>query len=211
MTLKRTGRIKHDPVKAAQRAERRAERREAEGLRPEDIASQARREAGERAHLIAAPKMIASCADCHPDPCTCGPPSIPWPTRKPTVPPKRRPVSPASTAQRAKRTASIVSGETRGLDPAHICPRSLGGCDHPDCVVPLTRAEHRAFDEADPRTGKRLDLLPYLVAHGCHAELAHALEHYRCDLIALLERVTGEAWRPVVSVQSSANREREDL
>ncbi len=173
MTLKRTGRIKHDPVKAAERALRRQQRREAEGLRPEDIARHERQAAREAGLLPGAPLE-----------------------RKPTTP-KRRPISPASTAQRAKRTASIVSGETRGLDPAHICPRSLGGCDHPDCVVPLTRAEHRAFDEADPRTGKRLDLLPYLVAHGCHAELAHALEHYRCDLPALLERVTGEAWRPV--------------
>lgn len=119
--------------------------------------------------------------------------------RRSTTPAKRQPISAASPEQRAKRNngASIVSGETRGLDAAHLCPRGLGGCDDPLCVVPLTRAEHVAFDRADPQTGKRLDLLPYLVAHGCHAELAHALGHYRGDLIALLERVTGEKWMPV--------------
>ncbi len=139
---------------------------------------------------------------CSPE-CTRGPiverehkPRMPLVTR--TRPKAPRAISPASTEQRAKKAArgSIVSGATQGLDPAHICPRSLGGCDDPDCVVPLTRAEHRAFDEPDPRTGRRLDILPYLVAHNCHAELAHALEHYRCDLIALLERVTGEKWEP---------------
>jgi hypothetical protein len=116
----------------------------------------------------------------------------------------RRPISAGSREQVAKRNAgaSIVSGQTRGLHAAHICPRALGGCDDPDCTVPLTQAEHRAFDEPDPRTGKRLDLLPYLVAHGCHAELSHALWHYRLDLVALLERVTGEKWEP----QSSKRR-----
>jgi hypothetical protein len=111
---------------------------------------------------------------------------------------KRQAISPASPAQRAKKAAgaSIVSGAVTGLDPAHICPRDLGGCDEHLCVVPLTREEHEAFDNADPRTGKRLDILPYLIAHGCVDELAHALEHYRGDLIALLERVTGEKWEP---------------
>lgn len=115
-----------------------------------------------------------------------------------TTKPRRVAISPASPEQRAKKRAgaSIVSGAVEGLDPAHLCPRDLGGCDDPDCVVPLTRAEHRAFDEPDPRTGKRLDLLPYLVANRCIVELQHALEHYNGDLIALLERVTGEKWIP---------------
>lgn len=105
---------------------------------------------------------------------------------------KRKPVAIASREQAAKRNAgaSIVSGETRGLDAAHLTPRPLGGCEDPDCVVPLTRAEHRSFDAGE------LDLLPYLVADNRHAEIAHALEHYRCDLPALLERLTGTKWYP---------------
>jgi hypothetical protein len=35
-------------------------------------------------------------------------------------------------------------------------PRSLGGCDEPDCVVPLCRVHHRRYDRG------QLDLLPYL-------------------------------------------------
>jgi hypothetical protein len=179
--MNRRTRLKSDPAKAAERAERRAARREAEGPRPEDLRRQERQEAGERAHE---PRATLA--------------------RKPTVP-ARHSVSVASREQVAKRNAgaSIVSGRTMGLDAAHICPRALGGCDHPDCTVPLTRAEHRAFDTPNPRTGKRLDILPYLVAAGCHAELAHALEHYRCDLPALLERVTGEPWCPVDAVQAA--------
>jgi hypothetical protein len=125
------------------------------------------------------PKMYCS-ASCH--------------NRNTTSAPKaaRKPVAAASKEQAAKRNggASVVSGATRGLDAAHLTPRPLGGCEHKDCVVPLTREEHRAFDEG------RLDLLPYLVADNRHAEIAHALEHYRCDLPALLERLTGTTWYP---------------
>jgi hypothetical protein len=111
----------------------------------------------------------------------------------------RKPVSVASPEQRAKRIAgaSIVSGETRGLDAAHLCSRGLGGCDDADCTVPLTHAEHVAFDDG------KLDLLPYLVAHQCLAEMAHALEHYRGDLPALLERLTGTTWAPADAPESA--------
>lgn len=126
----------------------------------------------------------------------------PWPRKycsqecargkRPTIQTRRKPVSVASREQRAKRQAgvSIVSGAREGLDAAHLCPRGLGGCDDADCTVSLTRAEHRAFDAGE------LDLLPYLVAHQMHDELAHALAHYRCDLVALLERLTGRKWVP---------------
>src|SRR5690606_13786416 len=88
--------------------------------------------------------------------------------------PKRRPVSPASPEQRqkVKGARAIVSGKTP-CDPAHIVSRSLGGCDDPLCVAPLTREEHRAYDRGE------LDLLPHLIAHGYVAELQHALGHYR--------------------------------
>lgn len=102
---------------------------------------------------------------------------------------RRRPVSPASTAQRAKvrEALSIVSGQP-GCDPAHLWPRSLGGCDDPLCVVPLTRAEHDAYDNGD------LDLTPHLIREGCVAELQHALTHTHGSLLRLLERVSGQQW-----------------
>ena len=66
-------------------------------------------------------------------------------------------------------------------------PRSLGGCDEPDCVVPLDRRCHRAYDRGE------LDLLPYL--EPCYrAELAHALTYL--SLLSLLRLVTGTRWRP---------------
>jgi hypothetical protein len=66
-------------------------------------------------------------------------------------------------------------------------PRSLGGCDEPDCVVPLCRPHHRAYDRGG------LDLLPHLEPRH-RAELAHALEHL--PLIGVLRRVTGRRWAP---------------
>ena len=78
----------------------------------------------------------------------------------------------ASDAQRAKIVggACIVCLQTKGLTPAHLAPRSLGGCDHPDCVVPLCWMHHRAYD-----TG-RLELLPHLEPRW-RAEIAHAVLH----------------------------------
>lgn len=103
---------------------------------------------------------------------------------------KSKGISPASPAQRAKvrNAVSIVSGQGP-CDPAHVWSRGMGGCDHADCVVPLTRAEHRAYDLGE------LDLLPFLVrGRGVAPEVQHALEH--TDLISLLERLTGERWAP---------------
>jgi hypothetical protein len=57
-------------------------------------------------------------------------------------------------------------------------------------VVPLTRAEHEAYDRGE------LDLLPYLLAHGLVAELQHALGHARADLLGLLNLITGERFAP---------------
>lgn len=96
----------------------------------------------------------------------------------------------ASTAQRVKirQLVSIVS-EQEGCDPAHLWPRAQGGCDDPGCVVPLTREEHRAFDNGE------LDLLPYLIKAGCMAEMQHAMEHAGGPR-QLLERLTGKHWKP---------------
>jgi hypothetical protein len=108
--------------------------------------------------------------------------------------PRRSPISQASPAQRAKVRDSlgcIVTGaDPCYCDPAHLWPRGMGGCDHPDCVVVLRRDVHRAFDDGE------LDILGELIAHGCWAELAHAVEVHHVDPIALLQRCTGERWAP---------------
>jgi hypothetical protein len=66
-------------------------------------------------------------------------------------------------------------------------PRSLGGCDDADCIVPLDRRCHRAYDRGE------LDLLPHLEP-GYRAELAHGVAHI--GLVGLLRRVSGVRWSP---------------
>ena len=74
----------------------------------------------------------------------------------------------ASKAQRLKVAGQpcVICGQSP-CDPAHIVPRSLGGCDHPDCCAPFCRQCHRLYDEG------KLDALPYLGRR----EQAHAVEH----------------------------------
>jgi hypothetical protein len=78
----------------------------------------------------------------------------------------------ASEEQREKIVggACVVCQQTKGITPAHLAPRSLGGCDHPDCVVPLCWTHHRAYDT------ERLQLLPHLEPQW-RAEVAHAVMH----------------------------------
>ncbi len=93
----------------------------------------------------------------------------------------------ASVTQREK-----VAGQrcivclTSPVDPAHLAPRAMGGCDHPACVICLCRRDHTAYDQG------RLDLLPYF--SGFRAEFQHALEHL--DPLRLLHVVTGVRWAP---------------
>jgi hypothetical protein len=112
-------------------------------------------------------------------------------TDSPFTTKKRSGFTPASTAQRAKvrDRGSIVSGEGP-CDPCHLTSRQHGGCDHEDCVIPLTREEHRAFDD------RRLDVLPFLIAHGLWVELAHAVLVHHYDPVSLAERCTGERYVP---------------
>jgi hypothetical protein len=57
------------------------------------------------------------------------------------------PLVPASEAQRTKvRGRDCLICGRKPVDPAHIVPRKHGGCDHPDCVIPLCRPCHRAYD-----------------------------------------------------------------
>jgi hypothetical protein len=102
------------------------------------------------------------------------------------TPLRRSRIAPASDAQRAKVAGQrcLVCGE-RPVDPAHLVPRSLGGCDEPDCVVPLCRIHHRMYDRGD------LDPLPYLEPRH-RAELAHGVLHL--GLVGLLRRVTTTEW-----------------
>jgi hypothetical protein len=103
---------------------------------------------------------------------------------KRTTPLARGPVSAASAAQQRKVLGRpcLVCGARAPVDPAHLVPRSLGGCDHADCVVALCRGHHRAYDRGD------LDLVPHLEpAH--RREAAHAVEHL--GLIGALRRLTG--------------------
>ena len=106
-------------------------------------------------------------------------------TLKRRTPLRSSPSMAASEAQRAAVAgrACIVCGTTRRIDPAHLIPRSLGGCGDALCVVPLCRAVcHRAYD-----TGE-LDLLPHLEP-AWRAQLAHAVAHV--GLIGALRRVSG--------------------
>jgi hypothetical protein len=111
---------------------------------------------------------------------------------------KKSGFTPASPAQRARIAGEscLVCGlepDQATIDPAHLCARAHGGCDEPDCVVPLCRVCHRGFDDG------RLDLLPYLRPY--HAEerwlreIVHALVHYGGDLLGLLRRLTGHPCR----------------
>jgi hypothetical protein len=81
------------------------------------------------------------------------------------------PLVPASDAQREKVSGAVcIVCERAPVDPAHLVPRPLGGCDHADCVVALCRSHHRQYDHA------QLNLLPYLVGT-CERELRHAEGH----------------------------------
>lgn len=96
----------------------------------------------------------------------------------------------ASPAQQEKARSEpcVVTGQETlygaTIDPAHLWPRSQGGCSHELCTVPLERGLHRLFDEGE------FDLLPYL--KGRLPELHHALDHADGDLCGLLHRLTGE-------------------
>jgi hypothetical protein len=90
----------------------------------------------------------------------------------------------ASEIQRAAVAGRccVVCGTEKRIDPAHLIPRSLGGCGEALCVVPCCRSHHRAYDRGE------LDLLPYLEP-AWRAQLAHAVGHV--GLIATLRRITG--------------------
>jgi hypothetical protein len=87
-----------------------------------------------------------------------------------TTPLQRTSGMAATESQRAAVAGRpcIACGATHRIDPAHLIPRSLGGCGDPLCVVPLCRSCHRAYDSGE------LDLLPHLEP-AWRAQLAHAV------------------------------------
>ena len=113
------------------------------------------------------------------------------PLRPGTRPPCRRaplaraPLTPASAAQRdaVRGRACIVCGGGTAVDPAHLVPRSLGGCEHRLCVVALCRTHHRAYDRGE------LDLVVFLEPDH-RAEAAHAVAHL--GLLGALRRLSGD-------------------
>jgi hypothetical protein len=104
----------------------------------------------------------------------------------------------ASPEQRRKVAASVclVCGRSP-VDPAHLVPRRLGGCDSPDCVVALCRTHHRLLD-----TG-RLVLAPYLVPE-LERELRHALTHVGCP--ELEAALTDGGWPAPWTYESTNQR-----
>ena len=96
----------------------------------------------------------------------------------------RRVLAPASAAQRAKVAGRrcVVCGAVTRIDPAHLVPRSLGGCDEADCVVPLCRVHHRAYDQGG------LDLVAHLEPHW-RTEIGHAVVHL--GLVRAYRRLSG--------------------
>jgi hypothetical protein len=97
----------------------------------------------------------------------------------------------ATDAQRAAVAgrSCIVCGSDRRIDPAHLIPRSLGGCGDPLCVVPACRRCHRTHDRGE------LDLVQYLEP-AWRPQLAHAVEHV--GLIGALRRISGGRQDPTI-------------
>lgn len=96
----------------------------------------------------------------------------------------------ASRAQRLKVAGQVCAVcQSDHVDPAHLAPRSHGGCDHRDCVIGLCRVHHDLFD------GGNLDLLPHLSGAGFEVELAHMQGHYS-DPLSVLIRLSGMRWVP---------------
>ncbi|MGP0048839.1 MAG: HNH endonuclease [Solirubrobacteraceae bacterium] len=91
-------------------------------------------------------------------------------------------VTDAQRAAVAGRACIVCKAEHR-VDPAHLIPRSRGGCGDALCVVALCRTCHRAYDRGE------LDLLPHLEP-ASRAQLAHAVGHM--GLVGALRRIGGE-------------------
>jgi hypothetical protein len=79
------------------------------------------------------------------------------------------------------------------IDPAHLWPRGLGGCEDELCVVPLCRhlyvpqkGCHYAYDNGE------LNLHGKLVDRGYWKEMAHVIGGHEVSPLTLANRLTGE-------------------
>jgi hypothetical protein len=93
------------------------------------------------------------------------------------------------------------------IDPAHLVPRSGGGCDDVLCVIPLCRHRHivgegchPAFDRGD------LDLHARIARGGYEKELAHAIGEHGWTPLELQQRLTGEVWVPMRELEVAKAR-----
>jgi hypothetical protein len=104
--------------------------------------------------------------------------------------PKRSAFTPASPEQReAVKDRTCVNCGRSPVDPAHLTPRSQGGCDDALCVLPLCRTCHVGLDRREG-PAETLDLAPVLALAEFAAERAHMASHmsfHRC-----IHRLTGE-------------------
>lgn len=83
-----------------------------------------------------------------------------------------RAISPASPAQREKIKDRIcVWCGDPATDPAHLCPRSRGGCDEAACVVPMCRICHTLFDQGE------IDLESVIALRQYSVERSHMALH----------------------------------
>jgi len=115
----------------------------------------------------------------------------------------------ASDAQRGKVRLMPCLGCGRGdegfgfqqetfVDPAHLWPRGKGGCDSPDCVIPLCRSCHDLFDRGE------LDLLSKLSdSEAWSVEQAHPILCHGVSVVELVRRLAGNS-RELVWVEREA-------
>lgn len=105
---------------------------------------------------------------------------------------KRTPLGHASPEQKRKverQGARFTNLRTEAafdftVDPMHVTPRGIGGCDHEDCVIGAPRSLHNKYDRGE------LDILPFLTLD----EQAHAVKHL--GILGALKRTTGENYVP---------------
>lgn len=108
--------------------------------------------------------------------------------RNPPKPPKRRAISPASPAQRAKVADRACIRCGRGpCHPAHLIDRSLTtvGQDDALAVIPLCPDCHRQYDD------EHLDIAAYLEPYW-REEVAFAV--VRIGFFPTLRRITNHRW-----------------
>lgn len=99
---------------------------------------------------------------------------------------ERKPISPASFAQRLKvRDAACANCGHQGCDPAHLTARGQGGCDDPACVIGLCRSCHTRFDRGD------LDLEPVIALRKFSEERSHMAHHL--SFAQCIRRLRGNA------------------